>query len=174
MRQLLTASQIEARVSELGAQLGRELPEGPLTIVGVLTGSIVFLADLVRVMKRPLQIGLVQASSYRGAVTSPGELILSEETLPEIAGRHVLVIDDIFDTGQTLKRMLDVLSKQQPASLHSAVLLRKSERRQVVIDPDYCCFDIPDVFVVGYGLDYAGEYRHLPFIAAMDDSDLIG
>jgi hypoxanthine phosphoribosyltransferase len=136
-------------------------------VVGVLTGCLVFLADLVRRINLPLQIHLVQASSYRGEVTAPGQLRLRLDTLPDLHGRNVLLIDDILDTGHTLGRLVQELHRLGPASVRVAVLLRKEGRQQVECEPDYVGFVIPDAFVVGYGLDYNDEYRHLPHIAVL-------
>ncbi|MFO0264760.1 MAG: hypoxanthine phosphoribosyltransferase [Planctomycetota bacterium] len=142
----------------------------PLTIVGILTGSVVLMADLIRVLDMPLRVGVVQTSSYRG--TQRGELSINSEMMLDIAGREVLVIDDIFDTGHTLQRVLKLLEEFGPQSLRSAVLLRKSGRQEVSYRPDFVGFEIPDEFVVGYGLDYNDEYRNLPYLAALEPSDL--
>src|SRR5437763_3255538 len=122
------------------------------------------LADLVRHLDLPLRIGLIQASSYRGTATRPGTLHVQPELVPDVRGRHVLLLDDILDTGQTLAYLTDHLRGLGAASVRSAVLLRKTGRQRVPVEPDYCGFDIPDVFVVGYGLDYNDEHRHLPYI----------
>jgi hypoxanthine phosphoribosyltransferase len=126
-----------------------------------------FLADLVRHLDLPLRIGLIQASSYRGDATTPGELRVQPELLPDLRGRHVLLLDDILDTGQTLAYLLDHLRGLGPASVRSGVLLRKLGRQRIAVEPDYRGFDIPDAFVVGYGLDYNDEYRNLPYIAVL-------
>ncbi len=141
-------------------------------VIGVLTGSMVLLADLIRQIDLPLQVGLVQARSYRGSATRPGELAIHAELLPEVSGRDVLLVDDIFDTGRTLDALLRQLGDLGPRSLRSAVLLRKRERQQVAIEPDYFVFEIPNVFVVGYGLDYQDSYRHLPYVAELEEHDL--
>ncbi len=143
-----------------------------MTIVGVLTGSLVFMADLIRQLHMPLRVGLVQASSYRGAVTEHGELAVNSSWLPQVEGRHVLLVDDIFDTGHTLVAMLDELTARRPASLASAVLLTKQGRAEVELRPDFSVFEIPNVFVVGYGLDYNDQYRNLPHVAEMETADL--
>lgn len=145
----------------------------PLTIVGVLTGSVILLADLIRLLDMPLQIGLVQATSYRGATTTPGELRINLDLLPEVAGRNVLVVDDIFDTGHTLAALLEQFAALRPTQLRSAVLLRKAGRVEVPLQPDHIAFEIPNEFVVGYGLDYADQYRNLPHVAALEPADLI-
>ena len=169
MEILLPAERIQERVAELARQVAADFRGRPVTIVGVLTGSIMFLADLVRHLDLPLRIGLVQASSYRGPATDPGELRIEPSLLPDVSGRHVLLLDDILDTGQTLSHLVEHLRQQGPASLRCAVLLRKMGRQTVPIEPDYCGFDIPDAFVVGYGLDYNDEYRNLPYIAVLPD-----
>jgi len=169
---ILTETEIRAGVARLAQQIAGEFRGRPLTVLGVLTGSLIFLSDLIRQLDLPLQVGLIQASSYRGRATSPGALAIAESAMPDIAGRDVLLLDDIFDTGQTLARVLDSLAQLQPASLRSAVLLWKEGRQRVSITPDYHCFRIPDVFVVGYGLDYNDDYRHLPYVAALAENEL--
>lgn len=172
MKTLLDKTRIHDRVTELGRQLTSDFEGKDLTVIGVLTGSLVFLADLIRVIELPLQIGLVQASSYRGQTTTAGELELGMQLLPDLTGRHVLLVDDIFDTGHTLEVLCGHFEQRQTASLSSVVLLTKLGRCEVEYRPDYSGFDIPDEFVVGYGLDYDGEYRHLPYVASLEESDL--
>jgi hypoxanthine phosphoribosyltransferase len=168
VRVLITEDKIRERVDLVAAQIAAAYKGQPLTIVGVLTGSLVFLADLIRRLNLPLRIALVQASSYRGATTRPGELHVQAELLPDLKGRHILLIDDILDTGKTLKHMVEHLRGLGTASVRTAVLLRKEGRQEVVIEPDFVGFTIPNEFVVGYGLDYDDEYRNLPFIAVLD------
>lgn len=165
---LIPADDIRRRVDELAGQIGRDYNHQPLTIVGVLTGSLLFLADLIRQLELPLRIALIQASSYRGAATSPGELHVNSDLVPDLKGRHVLVLDDILDTGQTLARLKQELLAMNPSSLRLGVLLRKIGRQEIAIEPDYVGFEIPDKFVVGYGLDYNDEYRNLPYIGVMN------
>ena len=167
MEILIPAERIRQRVAEVAAQIARDYHGRPVTIVGVLTGCLIFLADLVRQLDLALRIHLIQASSYRGDSTSPGELRVGLEMLPDLRGRDVLLLDDILDTGQTLKHLSDELRALGVASLRVAVLLRKLGRQQVPLEPDYCCFEIPDAFVVGYGLDFNDEFRHLPHIAVL-------
>lgn len=164
---LIPAPVIQQRVAELGARIAADYRELPVTIVGVLTGCLIFLADLVRHLDLPLRIGLIQASSYRGQATQPGELRIDPALLPDLQGRHVLLLDDILDTGKTLARLVDHLHGAGAASVRTVVLLRKRERQVVDLEPDYFGFDIPDAFVVGYGLDYGDEYRNLPHIAVL-------
>jgi hypoxanthine phosphoribosyltransferase len=168
MKELISAERIQLRVAELARQITADYRDHrPVTIVGVLTGSLMFLCDLVRHLDLPLRIGLIQASSYRGPVTAPGALHVDPALLPDVRGRHVLLLDDILDTGQTLHHLVRHIHGVGAASLKVAVLLRKQGRQQVEIEPDYCGFDIPDEFVVGYGLDYNDEYRNLPYLAVL-------
>jgi hypoxanthine phosphoribosyltransferase len=165
---LISAERIQERVSELARQIAADFKDHrPVTIVGVLTGSLMFLADLVRRLDLPLRIGLIQASSYRGAATLPGELRVQPELQPDVRGRHVLLLDDILDTGRTLAHLTRHMHSLGPASVRVAVLLRKEGRQEVPLEPDYCGFNIPNAFVVGYGLDYNDEYRHLPYVAVL-------
>ena len=169
MKVLIPADEIQRRVADLAKQIALDYHDRAVTIVGVLTGSLIFLADLVRHLDLHLRIGLIQASSYRGKATTPGALTVGPELLPDVRGRHVLLLDDILDTGQTLSRLVNHLHGLEVASLRTAVLLRKQGRQQVGLEPDYTGFDIPDAFVVGYGLDYNDEYRHLPYLAILKE-----
>jgi hypoxanthine phosphoribosyltransferase len=165
MEVLISADRIQQRVGELARQIAADYQDRPVTIVGVLTGSLMFLADLVRHLDLSLRIGLIQASSYRGTTTAPGELHVQPELVPDVDGRHVLLLDDILDTGQTLAYLTAHIRSLGARTLRVAVLLRKMGRQKIPLEPDYCGFEIPDAFVVGYGLDYNDEYRHLPHIA---------
>src|SRR5713226_3574271 len=173
MEILLPAERIQTRVAELARELAADYHNRPLTIVGVLTGSLIFLADLVRHLDLPLRIGLIQASSYRGTATAPGELHIQPELVPDVRGRHILLLDDILDTGQTLAYLSDHLRTLGAVSLRVAVLLRKRGRQTVSFEPDYCGFDIPNAFVVGYGLDYNDEYRNLPYVAVLSEAKIL-
>ncbi len=164
---LIPADRIQQRVDELAQQMMRDYRGQKLTIVGVLTGSLMFLADLMRRLDLPLRIALIQASSYRGAVTRPGALHVQSDLLPDLRGRNILILDDILDTGHTLAYLVRHLRALEPASLKVAVLLRKQGRQEEPLEPDYCGFEIPDAFVVGYGLDYNDEYRNLPYIGVL-------
>jgi hypoxanthine phosphoribosyltransferase len=168
MQVLITAEQIQVRIDELAREIKSKYSgQEPITIVGVLTGCLVFMADLIRRLDLPLRIALIQASSYRGTATQPGELRIQPEILPDLRGHHVLLLDDILDTGQTLSNLTRRLQGLEPLSVRVAVLLRKQGRQQVTLDPDFCGFEIPDRFVVGYGLDYDNQYRNLPFIGVL-------
>jgi len=154
----------------MGRQIEDDYRDKPLTIVAVLTGSLIALADLVRQIRIPLRIALLQASSYRGATTAATTLVVNEAFAPDVVGRDVLLLDDILDTGQTLGALVEHLKDRGARSVRTAVLLRKIGRQIVPIEPDYCGFVIPDAFVVGYGLDYNDEYRHLPYVGVLGDS----
>jgi hypoxanthine phosphoribosyltransferase len=172
MRVLISEAEISARLDELGRELSATYRGGSLTVVGVLTGSLLFLADLMRKLDVPHQVGFLQASSYR-AGTQAGQLSVNHEYFPDIAGRDVLLIDDIFDTGQTLSTLLRQLQSAEPRSLRSAVLLWKEGTQKVSLQPDFVGFMIPNEFVVGYGLDHNQNYRHLPHIAVLEPSDFM-
>lgn len=172
MKKLLSADEIAEGVGQLAEQIARDYAGRPLTIVGVLTGCVVMLADLIRLVDLPLRLGWVQARSYRGTSTISGALTINADLLPDIKDRDVLLVDDIFDTGRTMLELINLLDELQPASIRSAVLLEKEGRREVSVRPDYVAFHIPDEFVVGYGLDYNDLYRNLPYVAALDAEDL--
>lgn len=172
VKPLLSEDEIRAGVGRLAKQILDRYAPHPLTIIGVLTGSVVFLADLIRRLDLPLRVGVVQARSYRGEATTPGPLTIDAGLMPDIRGRDVLLIDDIFDTGHTLFELIALVGALGPSSVHSAVLLRKKGRQQVEFQPDFVGFDIPNEFVVGYGLDYRDAYRNLPYVAALEPADL--
>jgi len=169
---LLSEQQLRDGVARIAREIASLYQGRPVTIVGVLTGSVVLLADLIRQLDLPLRVGVVQASSYRGATTSRSELIINSELMLDITGRDVLLVDDIFDTGHTLVEVIARLEEFHPKSIRSVVLLRKRGRQEVEVEPDFVGFEIPDEFVVGYGLDYEDAYRNLPYVAALDPEDL--
>jgi len=169
---LIETRELAARVTHLAAELTETYGDRPLTVLGVMTGSLVLMADLIRQLEMPLKVGVMQARSYRGTATAAGELALNLDMMPEVAGQDVLVVDDIFDTGHTMKTVLESLQQQGPTSVRSLVLLSKSERHEVAIRPDFVGFHIPNEFVVGYGLDYQDLYRNLPFVAALEDHEI--
>lgn len=168
IRPLISTADIDSAVTALGQRITADYAGRPLTILGVLTGSVMLVCDLMRRIELPHQLGMVQASSYRGTATTPENLILNTEFLPDLRGRDVLLVDDIFDTGRTMSALLDVIRQKEPASVRSVALLWKRVRSQVSFAPDYHCFEIPDAFVVGYGLDFNGEFRHLPYIGVLE------
>lgn len=174
MKVLLSEAELRAGVARLAEAIAHAYERRPLTIIGVMTGSVVLLADLIRKLDMPLRVGVVQASSYRGKATTRGELSINVDLMPEITGREVLLVDDIFDTGHTLLEVIELMRRLNPRSVRSVVLLRKQGRQEVSLDPDFIGFEIPDEFVVGYGLDYQDEYRHLPFVAALEPAEIAG
>jgi hypoxanthine phosphoribosyltransferase len=165
---LITEEQIRLRVQALGKQIEADYHGKPLTIVAVLTGSLIILADLIRQIELPLRVALLQASSYKGATTVGGALIINEAFTPDVTGRDVLLLDDILDTGHTLATLVEHMRDRGAKSVRTAVLLRKIGRQEVHLEPDYCGFVIPDAFVVGYGLDYNDDYRHLPYVGVLE------
>ncbi len=172
MKILLTSDQLHEGVARLAAEVISDYHRRPLTVIGVLTGSVVLVADLIRLLEMPLRVGVVQASSYRGATTSPGELVINSELMLDIQDRDVLLVDDIFDTGNTLERLTTRLCEMGAKSVRSIVLLRKEGRQEVSLEPDYVGFSIPDEFVVGYGLDYQDAYRNLPYVAFLEPHEI--
>jgi hypoxanthine phosphoribosyltransferase len=172
MKTLLTCEQLRDGVAKMAGDISTCYGNKPLTIIGVLTGSIVLVADLIRQIEQPVRLGMISASSYRGATTTRGELVILDDGLPDLTGRDVLLVDDIFDTGHTLVEVMKKMRDCRPASLRSAVLLRKHGRQEVDYQPDFIAFEIPDEFVIGYGLDYHDLYRNLPEIAILEENDL--
>lgn len=168
---LLSEEELQGGVNQLSKEIADCYGDNPLTIISILTGSIVLLADTIRQLSMPLRVGVVQAASYVG--DQRGELTINADWMPDISGRDVLLIDDIFDTGHTLEKLVQHMEIFSPNTLRSAVLLKKTGRQQVSYEPDFVAFDIPDEFVVGYGLDFNDEYRNLPYLASLEESDLI-
>ena len=170
MKILLDEKELFNGVQQLADAINEEYKGRPLTVIGVLTGSIVLLADVIRKLEMPLRVGVVHTSSYSG--TQRGALTINAEIMLDITDRDVLLIDDIFDTGHTLTEVIQLMNDLGPTSLKSAVLLLKTGRQEVSYRPDFVAFDIPDEFVVGYGLDYNDEYRNLPYLASLEPSDI--
>lgn len=170
MKTLVSAEQIEASITNLAERIRQQEEGRSLTVIAILTGSIIFLSDLVRKLDMPLRVGVIQTSSYHG--TQRGELKIQADMMPDIRGRDVLLVDDIFDTGHTLVEVMALLKDFAPSTIRSAVLLLKQGKQQVEYRPDYVGFEIPDEFVVGYGLDYDDAYRNLPYLAALEPSDI--
>ncbi len=171
MKTLLTEQQLQAGVDAMAAQISSRYGERPLTIVAVMTGSLVLIADLIRRLTMPVRVSLIQASSYRGGLAS-GELWIRDDMMLDVREREVIVVDDIFDTGKTLQEITRRIQLMKPKNLASAVLLYKAGRQQVAFKPDFVAFEIPDEFVVGYGLDYQDLYRNLPFLAVLEPAEI--
>lgn len=165
---LYTEEQIKARIQEMGAELTAEYAGKNPVIVGVLKGVVVFFADMIREIKVPSQIDFMCISSYSGT-NSTGEMIVRQDLSANIEGRHVLILEDIYDTGNSLDFVYKYLMSKNPASLKICTLLDKPERRKegITLKPEYVGFTIPNEFVVGYGLDYNEHYRNLPFVGVL-------
>jgi len=163
---LIGETEIAARVRELAADIERDFADRDLLVVALLTGTVPFLADLIRHITLPMRLDFIGVSSY-GNNTAPGELVFTKELRLEAENRDVLLVDDILDTGKTLRAVTDKLNALKPRSLKTCVLLEKKSRRAEKIMGDYVGFEVPDAFVVGYGLDYAECYRNLPFIGIL-------
>lgn len=168
LRVLLTERQIQTRIRELGAQIDADYPEGPIYLIGILKGACFFLADLARVLNRQARIDFIGVSSYGKGKTSSGEVKLTKDLDVSVEGAHVLVVEDIVDSGVTLTYLMHVLEQRKPRTLKIATLLDKPERRIKPVTVSYVGFQIPDEFVVGYGLDYAEDYRNLRDICVLD------
>ena len=165
---LITEEQIHARVLELGAHISADHRDRELTLVSVLKGSLPFMADLMRAITIPVQIDLMEVSSYGGTATESSGLVrIMKDLSSSIDGKDVLIVEDIIDTGLTLNYLIRYLRGKNPHSLHICTLLDKPARRLVEIPIDYRGFTIPDQFVIGYGLDYGEHYRNLPFIGVL-------
>lgn len=171
MKILLNEAEIGLGIDRLAGQLKAHYHDQPLTIVSIMTGSLVMLADLIRRLEMPVRISLIQASSYRGG-TKSGELIIQDHMMLDIKDRDVLLIDDIFDTGKTLVQVTKRLMEMGPKSIKTAVFLNKLGQSTVTAVPDFVVFEIPNEFVVGYGLDYEDLYRNLPYVGVLEESDL--
>lgn len=165
---LVPEEAIRAKVAELGQRISQDYRGQDLLLIGLLRGAIVFLSDLMRAIDIPIQLDFIGISSY-GANTESGAVRLVMDLETDIADSHVLVVEDIVDTGKTLSYLVENLRARQPASLRVCALLDKPERRQVPIKVDYVGFEIPDKFVVGYGLDFSEGYRNLPFIGVLKE-----
>lgn len=161
---LLTEAQIRARVQELGAQLTRDYAGKDLVLVGLLNGVFPFFADLVRSMDFDFDMSFMQVASYGGGTESTGEVHILKDLDRSIQGRHALVVEDIVDTGLTLHKVRNLLKDREPLSLRICTLLDKPSRRKIEVPVDYIGFTIEDHFVVGYGLDFDGKLRNLPYV----------
>ncbi len=166
---LLSADKIAVRVRELAGEIDRDFPEGPVYLVGILKGACFFLADLARAMRTPARIDFMGISSYGAGKTTSGQVKVTKDLDTSIEGRDVIVVEDIVDSGVTLDYLLGVLRQRRPRALKVATLLDKPERRTADVRVDYTGFAIPDKFVVGYGLDFAEDYRSLRDVCALEE-----
>jgi hypoxanthine phosphoribosyltransferase len=165
-RVLITEQQIARRIRKMSRQIEHDFRGRELVVVSLLNGTVMFLADLIRHLSLPLRLDFIGVSSY-GSGTTPGELIFTKELRLDVRGRDVLLVDDILDTGRTMKRVIGKLRHLRPRRLRTCVLLDKPTRRVEHVKANYVGFTIPDLFVIGYGLDYAERYRNLPFVGVL-------
>lgn len=161
------SDEISARVRELGREIGEAYPEGDLLVLGLLKGSFIFLSDLVREIRRPLQVDFIVAASYGDATVSSGSVRLVYDPETTLEGKHILLVEDIVDSGRTLSRLMDLLSERKPRSLEVCALLHKHIAEYLRYPTKFVGFDAPNEFLVGYGLDHAENFRHLPYIASL-------
>ncbi len=166
-RILITSEEIGARVRELGQQITNDYAGQEILMIGVLRGAVIFMADLARSIKRPMDIDFMAITSYGLSTNSSGVVRIIKDLDEVVEGRHILIIEDIIDSGLTLNYLVDNIKSRKPASVRICTLLSKPDRRKVNVTVDYNGLIIPDHFVVGYGLDYAGKYRNLPFIGVL-------
>lgn len=165
---LLPSSTVQMRVAELADEINRaHAHHDNLLLVGVLKGSVMFMVDLARALQRDVALDFIAISSYGQATETSGVVRMLKDLDAPIAGRHVVIVEDIVDSGLTLRYLRDHLQRRNPASLQVCALLSKPDRRQTDVPVEYCGFDIPNEFVVGYGLDYAERYRNLPYIGVL-------
>jgi len=165
-RILITDRQIARRIRQMSREIQREFKGREMVVVSLLNGTVMFLADLIRNFSLPLRLDFMGVSSY-GAGTESGDLVVTKELRLDVRGRDVLLVDDILDTGKTLYRVLGKIRALKPRRIRTCVLLNKAERRTENVKADYIGFEIPDFFVVGYGLDFAESYRNLPFVGVL-------
>ncbi len=169
-REMISAESIALRVQELGREITEDYCSigGDLLVVGLLRGSFIFMADLVRSIDYLHEVDFMTASSYGNSIVSSGDVKIVMDLNKSIAGKHVLLVEDIIDTGHTLHNVIDLLKLRNPATVKVVTLLNKPSRREKEVFVDYCGFDIPDEFVFGMGLDYEQKYRNLPFVAVKE------
>lgn len=166
-RVLISEEELAKRIQELGAQITDDYEGKEILMIGVLRGAVLFMSDLARAIKIPVAIDFMAVSSYGAGTTSSGVVRILKDLDESVEDKHVLVVEDIIDSGLTLNYLLDNLKSRKPASLKICTLLNKPERRKVDVKIDYNGFTVPDYFVIGYGLDYAEKYRNLPFIGIL-------
>lgn len=171
-RILIDEDTIQQRVRELAAELDAVYAERPPLMVGVLTGAMTFMSDLMRAMTIPVRVDFMAVSSYGASTKTSGVVRILKDLNENVEGRHILVVEDIVDSGLTLQYLLDVLRRRNPADIRVVALLKKEKEDAADVQLDSVGFTIPDEFVVGYGLDYAGLYRNLPYVAVLDSTML--
>ena len=164
---LISEEELQKRIRALGEQISRDYDGEELVVICVLKGACVFFADLCRAISVHMKMDFMAISSYGDAQKTSGIVKINKDCDTSITGRHVLIVEDIMDSGYTLKYLVKLLNERQPASVRIACLLDKPSRREVDITPDYCGFTVPNEFVVGFGLDYCGLYRNLPYVGVL-------
>lgn len=164
---LVSKEALAARIEELGEQISADYAGESILMVGVLRGAVIFMADLARAISRPVTIDFIAVSSYGASTHSSGVVRIIKDLDEDVTGKHLLIVEDIIDSGLTLKYLYDNLKSRNPASVRICTLLSKPSRRKVDVPVDYNGFTIPDDFVVGYGLDFAEKYRNLPFVGVL-------
>ena len=164
---LFSEEQLDRRVREIAAEIARDYEGKEIMLISVLRGSFVFMADLCRRIDLPCTLDFMSVSSYGKGTTSSGQVQITRDLSSDISGKHIIVVEDILDSGNTLSYLLKLLEQRNPASIRLCTLLNKPDRRVKHVDVHYCGFDIPDAFIVGYGLDYAEQYRNLPYIGIL-------
>lgn len=169
-RILISAEEIQAEIASMASELDAEYGEDRPLMIGVLTGAVAFMADLMKAMTIPLEIDFMAISSYGAATKSSGVVRILKDLNAEIEGRRIIVVEDIVDSGLTLQYLLEMLKARQPKDIRVVALLKKDKPDAIDVQADRVGFHIPDEFVIGYGLDYAGEYRNLPYVAVLDPS----
>jgi hypoxanthine phosphoribosyltransferase len=172
-RVLFDEATIMSRLDQLAAEISAEYRDRDLTVIAILNGSIILMADLLRRIPRPLKLDCLSVASYHGGTTTSGEIVFKQIALPDVENRHVLILDDILDSGVTLAAIREKLATRRPLSVKTCVLLRKRKPRRRRVEVDYVGFDIGDEFVVGYGLDYMEQYRNLPCIGVLRKAKIL-
>ena len=165
---LISEEEVNARIAEMGAQITERFKGESVYLICILRGSIFFTTELAKRIDLPMEIDFMTVSSYGAETVSSGVINIKQDLAGTIEGKNVIVVEDIIDSGRTLSYLIEILKQRKPNSLRLCTLLDKKERRVVDVDVDYCCFDIPDEFVVGFGLDYAQKYRNLPYIGVVE------
>ncbi|QOV20185.1 hypoxanthine phosphoribosyltransferase [Blautia liquoris] len=171
IRELISEEKIDARIREVAERISRDYAGKKLHMICVLKGGVFFMCELSKRITVPVSLDFMSVSSYGNEMNSSGVVKIIKDLDEPLEGKDVLIVEDIIDSGRTLGYLMDILEKRHPASLKLCTLLDKPERRVVDIQTQYCCFEIPDQFVVGYGLDYAQKYRNLPYIGVVDFED---
>lgn len=166
---LVTEQQIRMRTHELGKEISDTYGDEEISVISIVNGAIIFTADLLRTITSPVRLDCIRVSSYGNSTTPETAPEVLDNMRLDLAGRHVLIVDDILDTGKTISKVVDVITKQNPASIRSCMLLEKVGTREVVYHADFVGFSIPNKFVVGYGLDFAGRYRNIPVIGVLKE-----